>query len=150
MKALLALAALAGICLSQARGQQKSNAGEGVDLSSYDVKRELTLIGTVQDFISYAQTAPLGAHVRLQISAGIVDVHLGDARFLAANQFGIKTGDTLRIIGEPVAYRGSTQFVARIVQKGTQTLAVRSIRGIPLLYLAARSQAAARADGVGP
>jgi hypothetical protein len=149
-KALLAFAVLAGISLSQAPGQETSSVATGVDLTVYDVKREVTLSGTVQDFIPYAQTAPLGAHVKLQTSAGIVDVHLGDARFLAANQFGIWTGDTLRTIGEPVAYRGSTQFVARIVQKGTRALAVRSVRGIPLLYMAPRQETPTRADGVGP
>ena len=80
-------------------------------------------------------------------SNGIVDVHLGDARLLAANHFTIQSGDSLRIIGETVAYGNGTQFVARIVQKGTQVLAVRSVRGIPLTYMAPRNGAQAKSQG---
>ena len=82
------------------------------------------------------QSAPGGVHVSLQSSAGIVDVHLGDARLLAANHFTIQPGATLRIIGENVLYRGKTQFVARVVQKGTQAVVMRSVRGLPLSYVA--------------
>jgi hypothetical protein len=146
---LLPLFVVAGICLLPAGGQEKPNAGQPADLSAYDVRREVTLIGTVQEFVLYAPATPLGAHAVLQTAAGAVDVHLGDVRLLTANQFSIKSGDTLRIIGEQVAYGRATQFVARIVQKGTRVLVVRSIRGIPLLYMAPRNATATRADGAG-
>jgi len=145
----LPLFVVAGICLLPAQGQEKPNAGRPADLSVYDLSREVTLIGTVQEFIPYAPAAPRGAHALLQTAAGAVDVHLGDVRFLAANQFSIKSGDTLRIIGEQLTYGRGTQFVARIVQKATQLLVVRSIRGIPLLYMAPRNATATRADGAG-
>jgi ABC-type uncharacterized transport system YnjBCD ATPase subunit len=77
----------------------------------------------------------------------VVDVHLGDARLLAANHFTIQNGDSLRIIGENVAYGKGTIFVARIVQKGAQALAVRSVRGIPLSYMAPRNGAAQKPQG---
>src|SRR5271169_6581019 len=67
---------------------------------TYDSAREVTLIGTVASYQSSVDKPPLGAHLTLNSSAGPVDVHLGDARFLNANHFQIQTGESVRIIGE--------------------------------------------------
>lgn len=127
---------LLAIIVSGVPAQQKPAANE--DLTTYDVQREVVLIGTVQTYIPSAQTPPLGAHLTLQTAGGPMDVHLGDSRLLIASQFAISPGDKLRVIGETVSYGQHTQFVARLLQKGTQLLAVRSIRGFPLSYMAPR------------
>ena len=106
--------------------------------AAYDVKREITVLGA---FVAYTQTPqapPFGACVTLETSAGTVGVHLGDSKFLAANQFAIQPGDSLRV-GETVAYGSGSQFVARVVQKCTRGLMVRGISGFPLSYAAPRS-----------
>jgi hypothetical protein len=99
---------------------------------AYDVSRESVLQGTVLTYTAAATAAPLGAHVTVQTSAGVVDVHLGNAQLLTANHFSLSSGDSVRITGENVAYGTSTQFLARVIQKGNQALAVRSVRGFPL------------------
>jgi hypothetical protein len=115
--------------------------------SGYDLKREGTLVGTVIAYTESSTTPPLGAHVTLQTPGGVVDVHLGDARLLTANHFNIQAGDTLRIIGENVASGTTSTFLARIVQKGTQALAVRSERGIPVRYVAPKNSAESKPQG---
>jgi len=149
MNWLLTFAVGTTLLCSAALAQEKASVATNTksQLASYDVGRETTLVGTVQTYTPAAQTAPLGAHVSLLTASGVVDIHLGDARFLAANHFFIQTGDTLRIIGEYVTYRTGTQFIARIVQNGTQALAVRSIRGIPLSYMAPRNGAQTKSQG---
>ncbi len=140
---LLAIAAaLTSVSVSP---QQKSAPPTNLDLATYDVKREVTLLGTVQSFTPAAQTPPLGAHLTLQTAAGIIDVHLGDSRFLAANQFQINTGDALRIVGENLTSDTRTQFVARLIQNGAQVLALRTIRGIPFSYMIPRNATSANA-----
>jgi len=59
-------------------------------------------------------------------------VHLGDAKLLQANHFVLAAGDSIRVLGESLPYGEGTQFFARIVQKGSQTVALRSARGFPL------------------
>jgi hypothetical protein len=144
---LLATATLAGIFSGSTIAQTQTTANTNTGLATYDLKRELTLTGTVQSFTAAAKTPPLGAHLILQTSSGRVDVHMGDARFLAANHFTIQTGDSVRIIGETLAYGKGTQFVARIVQKGTQVLEVRSVSGVPLSYMAPRNGTQAKTQG---
>ena len=134
---VISVAAGTALCCAAAIGQEKS-AAVAAPSAGYEVQRETTLIGTVVLSTTGAATMPLAAHVMLQTISGTVDVHVGDARLLAGNHFTIQAGDQLRIIGENVTYAGGTQFVARVVQKGTQSLAVRSVRGIPLRYMAPR------------
>jgi hypothetical protein len=68
----------------------------------------------------------------MQTASGQIDVHLGDARLLQASHLVLATGDSIRVLGENVSYGEGTQFFARIVQKGSQTVELRSNRGYPL------------------
>jgi hypothetical protein len=133
------LALFIAVVATTISAQQPTAPAPDSYLATYDIKREITLLGTVQSFIPLAQTPPLGAHLTLQTSSGLVDVHLGDARFLAANHFNITPGDSLRIMGENLTSASKAQFVARIVQNRTHILVLRSIRGTPLSYMAPRT-----------
>ncbi len=142
---LWTLAGIAFFCctaMAQDRLPQSSARSSG-----YDLKREGTLVGTVIAYTESSATPPLGAHVTLQTPGGVVDVHLGNARLLTANHFNIQAGDTLRIIGENVTFGNTAPFLARIVQKGTQALAVRSERGIPVRYVAPKNTGESKPQG---
>jgi hypothetical protein len=102
-------------------------------MQTYDVSREQTLVGTVLAQTFSSRVAPLGPHLSLQTASGVVDVHLGDTRILSANHFTIQAGDTLRIIGENVVLANhASQFLARVLQNGTQAIVVRTIHGFPI------------------
>jgi hypothetical protein len=131
-----------------ARGQQKSTV-PAARTGEYDVKRESDVVGTVVAYTANSKTAPFGARATMQTSSGVIEVHLGDSRLLAANHFSIETGDTLRVVGETLTTGNTSLFVGRIVQKGTQALAVRTARGFPIPYVAPRdTQAVASRRGV--
>ena len=115
--------------------------------AAYGVKREITVLGTVVACTQTPQAPRFGARVTPETSSGTVDVHLGDPKFLPADQFAIQPGDSLRIVGEAVAYGTGSQFVAPIVQKGTRALMVRSLRGFPLSYAAPRSNLNSKPQG---
>jgi hypothetical protein len=126
---LLLLGATAG------RAQQAAN-----DLrAGYDPGRETNLVGTVSSFTANSETGPLGAHLAIQTPGGVVDVHVGSAKFLELNHLTLNSGDNVRIIGENFTNGGNTVFLARIIQKGTVAVAVRSPRGIPLWLGGARA-----------
>ena len=124
---ILALGITLGSCtLSYAQQASQPNMQQ---LQTYSLSREVFLVGTVVKFESASSAAPLGAHVILQTSSGQVDVHLGNADVLQAAHLVLNSGDSVRIVGEPVALGESTYFAARIVQKGTQAVAVRNTKG---------------------
>jgi len=106
--------------------------------SGYSPDREVNLVGTVSSFVSDSQTGPLGAHVMVQTVSGLVDVHVGTAEFLKARNLTLNTGDSVRIIGENFTNGANTVFLARVVQKGTVAVAVRSPHGMPLWLAGSR------------
>jgi hypothetical protein len=130
-KAVTFLLAGALILAAGANGQQRAST-TAQNSRAYELSREVSLQGTVVEYRASSSTPPLGAHVTLQTASGIVDVHLGNPQLLKANHFSLATGDTVRIIGENLSGAQGTQFVARILQKGTEAIAVRSLEGIPL------------------
>jgi hypothetical protein len=120
---------------ASANAQRTANVAvkTAVNHSTYDLLHEQSLQGTVVSFTPNSTTPPIGAHVVVQTSTGAtVDVHLGSARFLTANHMTVTPGSSIRIIGESVPYAGGTVFLARLVQEGTQVVAVRSTTGMPL------------------
>jgi hypothetical protein len=127
---------------STAAAQAKSIA-EGRNHSLYDVSKEVSLQGTVARFTENSTVLPVGAHVVLQTSSGQIDVHLGDPRLLKANNLTITQGANIRIFGEPVTTSQGTFFLARLVQQGTQLVAVRSTQGFPLPPVAPKQNSAA-------
>ncbi len=124
---ILALGIVLGFS-SSAHAQQTIQP-EVQQLRSYNVSRESFLLGTVVKFATASDIPPMGAHVILQTSSGQIDVHLGNAKVLQAGHLELNPGDSVRIIGEPLALGGSTYFAARIVQKGAQAVAVRNTKG---------------------
>jgi hypothetical protein len=106
--------------------------------AGYDPGREVQLVGSVTSFVADSKAGPLGAHVVVQTSAGLVNVHVGTAKFLQLNHLTLTSGDTIRVVGESFTSGSNTVFLARILQKGTQAVAVRSSRGMPLWLAGAR------------
>ena len=114
-----------------ATAQEKSQA-RAPKTQGYELAREISLQGTVVSYNASSTVAPLGPHVVVRTSSGTLDVHLGNAKLLETNHFTLASGDSVRIIGESLPYGAATQFVARIIQKGNQSLVLRSVRGFPL------------------
>jgi len=108
-----------------ARGEQKPLPAR----QAYSLARETAVQGTVVSYTAASKTPPLGAHVVVQTASGLVDVHAGSDAFLRANHFTLVAGESVRIIGETLPNSQGTVFVARVIQKGNQSLAVRSATG---------------------
>lgn len=134
-----ALAAFGSLALAAAASAQQKQSSPSQRSNSYDVSRESVLQGTVVSFTAQSPTAPLGAHVTVQTASGLVDVHLGNAKLLEANIFSLSAGDSIKIAGESVAFGQGTQFVARVIQKGEQSLTLRSLRGFPLHVVSSKN-----------
>ena len=116
---------------------------------AYDAARETVLQGTVLSFTASSSTPPLGARLSLQTSSGPVEIHLGSASYLRANDFVLAPGEAVTIVGFNVAVRQGHIFLARVIQKGSQSLALRTTTGAPLWLAGARARPAANAQTQG-
>lgn len=121
-----------------------------VSNSTYDVSREVSVQGTVVSFTANSTTPPIGVHVVVQTAAGTtVDAQLGDGRVLFANHMQIAPGASIRIIGENVPSPSGTFFLARLVQQGTQVLAIRSTSGMLVSPGSVRGKSASPSNQAG-
>lgn len=128
------MAVLAGaLLLCGAAEAQRSRSGTALKANSsvYDLNKEESVQGTVVNFTEKSSVAPFGAHAIVQTATGQVEVHLGDARFLKQNNFSLVAGSSVRFLGVTRTIGASNVFLARLVQVGTNVLAVRSTTGIP-------------------
>jgi len=113
---------------------------------AYDATRETVVEGTVLSYTAESPTPPIGAHLVLQTAAGAIDVHLGAASFLLANHFSLAKGDSVRVVGVSSSTRQGTVFLVRVIQKGGQSLVVRTANGAPLSLARARALGAQKAQ----
>jgi hypothetical protein len=137
--------ALAGAIFfsTPAGGQHRNAAAPASRPIAYDVTRETNIVGTVVSYMEESSQPPLGAHVTVQTTSGTVDVHLGPASYLRSNHFSLVVGDPVRFIGVNIPAKQGSVFLARIVQHGTQAIAVRSASGF---LLATTSRALPQAE----
>lgn len=95
----------------------------------YVASRETVVQGTIVKFEESSKTAPIGAHAKVQTATGIVDVHLGPASYLRTSHFSLASGDAVRITGSQATTRQGSVLLARTVQRGSDTITVRSPSG---------------------
>jgi hypothetical protein len=116
-----------------ARAQQIPQIAGHRSGAAYDVARESVISGKIVQYSSVSTTPPLGVHITLQTSSGTIEVHAGNAKLIQASNISLQAGDSVSLTGETVAFGNGTVFVARVIQKGSQSVAVRSKNGVPLL-----------------
>lgn len=108
-------------------------------LHVYAPERETILEGV---FLRYEQTD--SGRILLRTVNGTATADLGPAAYLAAHHFTLTAGDFVKLLGVSSTTRQGTVFLARMIQKGGESLVVRTARGAPL----ARSGAGRLAAGV--
>ena len=106
---------------------------------AYNAAQETVVEGTVLSYAAEAAAPPIGAHVVLQTPTGSMDLHLGGASYLQANHFSLTKGDSVRVVGVNSVTRQGTVFLVRAIQKGGQSLALRTANGAPLSLAGARA-----------
>jgi hypothetical protein len=113
---------------------------------AYDTTQETVVEGTVLSYTAKSATPPVGTHLILQTVAGAIDVHLGAASFLEANHFSLAQGDSVKVVGVSSASRQGTVFLVRVIQKGGQSLVLRTAKGASLSLARGRSMGAQKAQ----
>jgi hypothetical protein len=142
--AMLVIFVCAGSAFAQRPGANAAAAKPAA--GAYDVSKDVSVQGTVVKYTENSQTPPIGAHVLLQTSSGNVDVHLGDARLLHLAKLTLAQGTNARVVGQMGTAGQNPIFFARLVQVGTQLVAVRSNHGLPLSPAGVRANKALRAS----
>lgn len=106
--------------------------GRGMGMPRYDKATETTLHGTVQEVQSHqGRMGGTGTHLLLKTDAGVVEVHVGPANWLADKKYTFANGDALQVLGSKVTVAGQDAFLAREITKGDTKIVLRNENGIP-------------------
>lgn len=150
------LAAAVMVCLAGAsamRAQERAAQVKGVAVArqpsatpramAYAASRETAVQGTVIQYEETASAAPIGAHAKVQTASGVVDVHLGPVSYLKDRNFSLAPGDAVRFVGMPALGKKGSVYLARAVERGGETLVLRSPRGFLIASAGGRTSVAA-------
>ena len=130
---LIGIIGLILLGLSWGADAQQRNLAVPSRSNSYNSKNETVVQGTVLSYSETTGRAPIGARVTVQTSTGPLEVQVGSASYLHANNLSFAPGDFVRFVGANATEKQGTVLLARTVQKGNQTVNLRSPQGFPMV-----------------
>ena len=99
--------------------------------SRYDVTAERAISGVIKSVGSFpAADGSVGVHIDLKTADGLLDIRVGPAAYVGQNNFWFFADDPIVVIGakEP---QSDGAILAKVIQKGSQVLVLRSDSGVP-------------------
>lgn len=98
--------------------------------SKYDVSKEVTLEGTVQDVVMKpAAGSIIGAHLMIATAQGAVDAHVGNLIFSGKDGVSFSSGQAVKLTGIMTTFNQKSVFLVRTIKTGSSTIAVRNDHG---------------------
>jgi len=100
----------------------------------YNTAAETSVHGVIQSVSNFY--CPIsggeGTHLTIATDKGTVQVHLATTRFLGGQQWQFSPGEEVEVVGSRVRYQGHEDLIARSIERGGQTMFVRTPEGRPL------------------
>lgn len=108
--------------------EDATSAGRGLGFV-YDPAREVTLVGTVKEFVTHhIAGSPMGLHVLISTSGQTVDAHTGLV-FSKEIQQTLHVGELVQVVGVHEKVHGKDVLLVRQLIYGGRQVSVRNERG---------------------
>jgi len=131
VRALACVAAcmfLAVLSAHASASKEPSAVGRGFGFV-YDPAREVTLVGTVQEFVTHhVAGSPMGLHVLISTSGKTVDAHIGSVLSKQVRET-LQVGELVQVIGVHENVHGKDVLLARQLIYSGRQVTVRNERG---------------------
>ena len=98
----------------------------------YDLTKEIKVQGTIQKIETSEASGPIGTHILIQTTSGVVDAHLGFSSATTPANLGISEGQSVTVIGMTQDVAGNSVLLARVLTTSSRVFVLRSERGIPV------------------
>jgi hypothetical protein len=119
---------LAVLSASASVSKESSTAGQGFGFT-YDPAREVTLVGTVKEFVTqHVAGSPVGLHVLISASGKTVDAHIGPVLSKQVQET-LHVGELVQVVGVRENAHGKNFLLARQLIYGGRQVTVRNERG---------------------
>jgi hypothetical protein len=99
---------------------------------AYDLTKEVKIQGTIQKIDGFGTSGPVGTHILLQTSAGVVDAHLGFGAASNPKYLGIAPGQNVTLTGMMETIGTTSVLMARILTTANHIFVLRNEHGIPV------------------
>jgi hypothetical protein len=96
----------------------------------YDVSKEITLEGTVENLVK--NPAPgmiLGAHLLVSTTEGMVDAHIGNYVISGPHAASFASGQAVKLVGVMIEANGHSVLIVRTIETENHTIVVRNEHG---------------------
>ena len=101
-------------------------------VTPYDMTKEIKVQGTIQKIETSGGSGPIGTHILIQTTDGVVDAHLGFGPAVKPSTLGITEGQSVAVIGMMQNLDGGSVLLARVLTTSSRVILLRSERGIPV------------------
>jgi hypothetical protein len=101
---------------------------------TYDVKKEVTVRGTVQGVREYKCpiSGTIGTHLKLKSGQDVFEVHVASAKFVKQFDIALRPGDELVMVGNTITFDGQPAFLPRMISINQSTYYFRDAKGKPI------------------
>jgi hypothetical protein len=147
-KVLLGLG-LAMILLPFNVNAQSTVSTTGLSSPAYDITKEIKIDGTIDKIETNTKGGPIGTHLLVISSEGVVDVHLGTSTAVSAKNLGLGVGQAIHVTGMMATFNGNPVMLARIFTTPNRIYMLRNEHGAPVRSLAPRASASSASSQKG-
>jgi hypothetical protein len=132
-----ALALSWGIVLFPVARAQTSSSSSTQSVG-YDLSKETQVQGTIQQIDNSEGRTPLGTHILVETSEGIVDAHLGALNKASFEALSLQVGQSVALTGMQESMDNGSVFLVRLLTTPSRIVILRNERGYPVRSLLPR------------
>lgn len=99
---------------------------------AYDLTKEVKIQGTIQKIDGFGTSGPIGTHILLETSSGMLDAHLGFGAASSPKNLGIALGQNVTVTGMMETVGTTNVLIARILMTPNRIFVLRNEHGIPV------------------
>jgi len=133
--------AVAIILLPFSANAQSVATSSAMASPAYDLNKEIKIDGTIDKVENNTSGGPIGTHLLVISSQGVVDVHLGASNAVTAKNLGLSVGESIHVTGMMATVAGNSVLLARILTTSDHIYMLRNEHGAPIRSLMPRGPA---------
>lgn len=134
---------------SSAHSATAANSQTNAAITAYDLSKEVVVQGNIQKIDTAGDRVPMGAHLLVATSTGVVDAHLGLLNAASLKLLGLYNGEAVSLTGITETGNGNSVLLVRILNVAGRDFALRTKHGFPLKTLVPRAVSSDHATAKG-
>ncbi len=134
---------------ASAHSATAANSQSNAAITAYDLSKEVVVQGNIQKIDTAGDRVPMGAHLLVATSTGVVDAHLGTLNAASLKLLGLYNGEAVSMTGITETENGNSILLVRVLNVAGHDFNLRNKNGLPLRTLVPRATSLERSNAKG-